>query len=181
MKKALILTAQGVQDEEFIYPYHRLIEEGYDLKVVFVPTEKYKKQVGKYGIPFKSDMSIENADIDELLNNDLLIIPGGWQAPEIMRMNNKVLDLVRKFKENNKIIAAVCHGPQVLISANILKGVNATGFSGIKDDLINAGANYIDAPFVTDNNIITSPHYKDLGPWMKEVLRVHYEKNDKGN
>ncbi len=175
MKKALIITGKLVQDHEFIYPYYRLQEEGFD---VIVATEDGKETVGQLGTKIPVHSTISSINSDEF---DLLVLPGGAKALEYIRQNKEVLEIIRKWNAEKKIIAAVCHGSQLLISAKIIKGRKISGYYSIKDDIENAGAMYVDAPFVTDRNIITSPHYKYLGPWMKETFRVFAEKNDRNN
>ena len=101
---------------------------------------------------------------------DLLIVPGGAKAMEYLRQENRISEIINEFNEANKIIGSICHGAQLLISAKIVKGKKISGYYSIKDDINNAGAEYVDAPCVNDGNIITSPHYKHLGNWMKEVI-----------
>lgn len=177
-KKACILVAQGVQDEEFIYPYYRL-KEDFEVDVIFITTEKYNKAIGKYGIPFNVTMNMNELsgdDIDFALCNeyDILIIPGGWQAPEIMRMNLLTTYFVRQFINKGKIVGAICHGPQVLISAGVCKGRVLTGFAGIHDDLRNAGGYVSNDPVVVNKNLITAQHYKDNPEFMKAVLNTYF-------
>ena len=176
MMNAALLVAQGVQDEEFLYPYYRLQEAEFDLSVVFVDHPKYNKCMGKYGIPF-----LFNYTIDEVIDEqyDIVIIPGGLQGPEIMRMNTNVLRFVQKNYQAESIIAAICHGPQVLISADIIREKRLTGFLGIKDDIINAGGTYIDKEIVIDGNLITSPHYKHNPIFMKTILeKFEYRRHE---
>ena len=174
MKKALILTGKFVQDHEFIYPYYRLKEEGFD---VAVATDDGKETLGILGTKIPVDISVSEVNPDEF---DLLILPGGAKAMEYMRQNEKILEIISDWNRKGKVIGSICHGSQLLISAKAVHGKKISGYYSIKDDIKNAGAEYIDAPFVTDTNIITSPHYKYLGPWMKEIFRVYY-KNDSIN
>ena len=175
MKKALILTGKFVQDHEFIYPYYRLKEEEFEVSVA---TEDGQETVGALGTKIPVDSMV-----DEINPNDynLLIIPGGAKAMEYMRQNKKILNIITNWNKEGKVIASICHGSQLLISAHVVKGRKISGYYSIKDDINNAGAIYIDAPFVVDNNIITSPHYKYLGPWMKEVLRVYGKYENSNN
>ena len=173
--KALIITGKNVQDHEFIYPYYRLQEEGFE---VTVATEDGKETIGNLGTKIPVNISIQNLDANEF---DLLVLPGGAKAMEYIRQNKIILDIIREWHEKGKIIAAICHATQLLISAKIAKGKKLSGYYSIKDDINNAGANYIDGPFVTDGNIVTSPHYKHLGPWMKEVFRVYKRKYEDSN
>ena len=113
-------------------------------------------------------MTVAEADPQDF---DCLVIPGGW-APDRLRRHAEVLDFVRKLHEKGKIIAAICHGPQVLISAGILKGKKVTCVSAIKDDVINAGAEYEDSPVVRDENIITSRVPRDLPFFCKEIIKA---------
>lgn len=172
MKRALILTGKFVQDHEFIYPYYRLKEEGFE---VIVATEDGQETVGALGTKIPVDKKVEDINSEEY---NLLVIPGGAKAMEYMRQNKKIIDLISEWDKKGKVIASICHGSQLLISARIVKGKKISGYYSIKDDINNAGATYVDAPFVIDGNIITSPHYKHLGPWMKESFNVYYKKND---
>jgi len=174
MKKALILTGKDVQDHEFIYPYYRLQEEDFN---VTVATEEGKETFGILGTKIPVNSKIENINPDEY---DLLVLPGGAKAMEYMRQNERLINLIKNWDKKNKVISSICHASQLLISAGIVKGRKLSGYYSIKDDINNAGATYIDAPFVTDRNIITSPHYKYLGPWMKETFKVYYQ-NDSIN
>tara|TARA_B100001559_G_C16344720_1_gene549732 strand:- start:34 stop:555 length:522 start_codon:yes stop_codon:yes gene_type:complete len=169
MTKCLILSGNLVQDHEFIYPYYRLLEENF---VVDVALLGGKEVVGILGtkIPPNKDQKI--IDIPDVNSNeyDLLIIPGGAKAMEYLRQENRISDIINEFNDANKVIGSICHGAQLLISANVVKGKKISGYYSIKDDVNNAGAEYIDAPFVSDENIISSPHYKYLGNWMKEII-----------
>ena len=173
MKKALIITGKLVQDHEFIYPYYRLQEEGFS---VTVATDDGKETVGQLGtkIPVHAALSTVNPE-----EYDLLVLPGGAKSLEYIRQNPLVLEILRAWDSRGKVIACICHGSQLLISAKIVKGRKISGYYSIKDDIENAGAIYVDAPAVTDKNIITSPHYKHLGPWMREVFRVFSEHHDR--
>ena len=172
MKRALVITGKNVQDHEFIYPYYRLQEEGFE---VTVATEDGEETQGILGTKIPVDAKIDSIKPEDY---SLLVIPGGAKAMEYMRQNPRILEIISDWNTKGKVIASICHASQLLISAKIVEGKNLSGYYSIKDDVNNAGANYIDAPFVTDGNIVTSPHYKHLGPWMKEVLRVYSEKND---
>lgn len=170
--KAALLASEGVQDEEFIYPYYRLQEFECELDIILSP---YKGQTdniqGKYGIPIQW-----NKLSSEVTNNlyDLIVIPGGWQCPEILRMDENILALVEKHFLESKIIAAICHGPQVLISAlhntKPYPHLMMTSYKGIMHDIINAGFSYADKSVVIDKNVITAQHYKDNPEFMRTVL-----------
>ncbi|MBI4019128.1 MAG: type 1 glutamine amidotransferase [Candidatus Aenigmarchaeota archaeon] len=163
MKKILILAADSFEDSELLYPYYRLQEAGGDVKVAGLGEAVY---TGKHGVPIKSDGTIE----DFGATFDVLIIPGGW-APDKLRQLKAILDLVKSADDEKKLIASICHGPQVLISAGILKGRKVTCAPAIKDDVINAGAAYTDESVVVDNNLITSRKPADLPDFCREIVR----------
>jgi protease I len=164
--KAAILIDKDAQDEEYIYPYYRLQEAGFDLHVISTSTKDIKC---KYGIPVKVTHLIDEINHDDY---DVLVIPGGW-SPERVRMNAEALDFVQNMVVSGKIVGAICHGPQVLISAIKVKNFRMTCFVGMKDDLINAGAYYVDEGVVIHDNIITSPHYKNNPEFMREILAAY--------
>lgn len=178
MKKALILTWDGFQDQEVIYPYYRVQEEGFEV-LIWSNNDNTK---GIFGISFPSvNISDGFHDIHDTYrvisrDFDLLIIPGGVKALEKLRQQKWILELIEMWNNDNRIIASTCHGAQMLISAGIVKGRKISGYYSIKDDINNAGATYVDAPAVVDKNIISSPHYKHMGEWMKETFNVYNEK-----
>ena len=176
MKKALIITGNLVQDHEFIYPYYRLKEEGYDVTVAL---KDALPCVGILGTKIPSDMECEIISYEKLnYNYEVLILPGGAKCMEKLRQEPGVLDFICEWDSKGKVIASICHGAQLLISSKIVRGRKISGYYSIIDDINNAGAEYVDAPYVTDKNIISSPHYKYLGGWMNEAFRVINEKND---
>jgi len=175
-KKALIITGNLVQDHEFIYPYYRLKEEGFE---VITALKNAKFCVGILGTNIPSDKDAKAIDYEDMKieDFDLIIIPGGAKCMEYLRQNKFVLDFLNRWHKKGKIISSICHGAQMLISSKIVEGRKISGYYSIKDDINNAGATYVDAPFVTDENIVSCPHYKYLGDWMKETLRIYGEKN----
>ena len=166
MKRAVIITGPNFQDEEFTYPYYRLLEEGY---VVDVATPDKTVVYGKYGVPAKP--TIDTKDL-KVSNYDLVILPGGFEAPDRLRLRKEVLSFVKEMYDNNKIVAAICHGPWICISAGIMKGKNATGYLSIADDIRNAGATYLEKDVVIDGNLITAPHYRNNGDFMKAIINM---------
>jgi protease I len=162
--KALIITGKQVQDHEYIYPYYRLQEEGYEVDVAVRGKETVLAIIGVRIEPTK--------DIPELKVEDyeVLVLPGGAKAMEYMRQDQEILDFIAKFHASGKVIGSICHAGQLLISAKLVNGRKVSGYYSIKDDINNAGGTYVDAPFVTDDRIVSCPHYKHLGPWMKEVI-----------
>jgi protease I len=166
VKNAVIITAANFQDEEFTYPYYRLLEEGYRVEVA---TPDKAPVTGKYGVPSKPTMDTKDLKAEDF---DLVIIPGGFEAPDRLRIRKEVTDFVNEMFGSGKIVAAICHGPWVCISARIVKGKKVTGFMAIKDDLVNAGGEYLEADVVVDGNLITSPHYRNNGDFMKAVIKA---------
>lgn len=165
MKKALIIAGKYIQDVEFIYPYYRLKEAGFE---VVSASEDGKETYGVNGVKIPVDVSFDSVKTPEY---EVLIIPGGARAMEYIRQNKKVLQIITEFDSTGKVIGCICHGTQLLISAKVVSGRNISGYYSIRDDIENAGATYMDAPFVVDKNIITSPHYKYMGEWMGEIMK----------
>lgn len=165
MKKAVIIAGPGFEDAELIYPYYRLQEAGFKVDIA---SKGKTKIYGKWGYPI--DANIDTTDLQE---NDygLVVIPGGYESPDRVRQLPEVLEFLKQMNENNKIISSVCHGPWVLISAGIVKGKKLTCYKGCKDDLINAGAHYLDQSVVIDENLVTSPHFRNMPEWMAETLK----------
>tara|TARA_B100001123_G_C15328642_1_gene1030443 strand:+ start:814 stop:1350 length:537 start_codon:yes stop_codon:yes gene_type:complete len=174
-KKAIIITGNLVQDHEFIYPFYRLLEE--DFKVDTCINEG-KEVVGILGtkIPPNKDANIKLIDDCSVEDYNLLIIPGGVKSMEKVRQNKKIIEFISDFDKAEKVIGCICSGAQLLISAKVVKNRKISGYYSMIDDLLNAGAKYEDKPAVIDKNIITTAHYKDLGPWMASVLKVFYSK-----
>lgn len=165
---ALIITGKLVQDHEFIYPYYRLQEAGY---TVYVATEDGKDTVGQLGTKIPSNTSFATAYANEESGYyGLLVIPGGAKCLEYIRQNRELVNFIAAFNAKGKVIASICHGAQMLISAKVVVGRRISGYYSIRDDLENAGAIYVDAPAVVDGNIVSCPHYKHMGAWMKAVL-----------
>jgi protease I len=165
-RKALILVDEEFEDAELIYPYYRLQEAG--LEVCLVASEANKTYKGKRGISVISNLSPKNLNINEY---DVIIIPGG-RAPDKMRVNEELVNLIKEAFNKGKIIGAICHGPQMLIEADVIKGRKVTGYKSIATDLKNAGAKFIDEQVVVDGNIITSRKPEDLPYFCKEVLNA---------
>ncbi|HEY3320929.1 MAG TPA: type 1 glutamine amidotransferase domain-containing protein [Planctomycetota bacterium] len=163
--KALILTANEVEDLEFLYPFYRLIEEGFE---VHVATGDGEKLTGKHGYTHEPDLSFAEVDSQQY---DMLILPGG-KAPESVRLNKDALSVVNQMVNDGKLIAAICHGPQILISAGKVKGKRATCWWGVRDDLIAAGANWVDEEVVVDGNLITSRCPQDLPAFCRAILKA---------
>ena len=171
MKKAVIISGNLAQDHEFIYPYYRLLEENINVDVCLL---EGKPVVGILGtsIPPNKDQIVKKIEEINVKDYDILVLPGGVKAMEKVRQNIDIINFISEFDKENKIIACICSGAQLLISAKVVKGRKIAGYYSMKDDLINAGAQYTDLPAVIDKNIITTAHYKDMGPWMAAVINL---------
>lgn len=165
MKKILMITGKDYDDSEVLYPYYRLIEEGYAVDVASVERGEV---AGKYHFKIDANLSFDEVNADDYV---ALMLPGG-KAPEKLRLIDKVCDIVREFESARKPIAAICHGQQILISADVLKGKNATCYPGIRDDIKNAGAIYEDNRVVVCKNLVTSRRPEDLPYFMKEFIAI---------
>jgi protease I len=168
-KKAIIISGNLAQDHEFIYPFYRLLEDGFTVEVCLNEGKPVKGILGTDIPPNKNHpvIAIEKAKTSDY---NLLIIPGGVKAMEKVRQNEKIINFISRFHAEEKVIGCICSGAQLLISAKIIKGRKISGYYSMKDDINNAGAIYTDLPAVVDSKIITTAHYKDMGPWMKTVL-----------
>ena len=165
-KKVLIFVDNDYEDQELQYPKYRLLEAG--AEVVVAGPKAGASYKGKYGYPQKADVAIADVDPAQF---DGLIVPGGW-CPDKLRRDPNVLTITRHFAEAGKLLAAICHGGWIPISAGVLDGVRQTGSPGIKDDLINAGAEWTDAEVVTDRHFVSSRRPDDLPAFMRAVLEV---------
>jgi len=162
-RRVLVLVEHHYEDLELWYPKLRLMEEG--MEVVVAGPEKIVYP-GKNGYPCKADRSLDEVRASDF---DALVIPGGW-APDKLRRNSVVLELVREFDRDHKPIAMICHAGWVPISARILKGRKVTGVSAIKDDLENAGATFLDQSVVVDGHLISSRTPADLPDFCKALI-----------
>lgn len=164
MKKVAILVERDFQDLEVYYPYYRLKEAGYDVMVLGTGTAH--TYFGKYGMAIAVDANVEDMDPSQF---SAVIIPGGW-APDHMRLHDSVIEFVRKLYQDQKIVAAICHGGWILASADIISGKRVTSYKAIKDDMIHAGGKYEDKELVQDGTIITSRKPDDLPAFCKAIL-----------
>lgn len=162
-KRIAILIADYFDEIEFWYPYYRMQEAGAKVTVIGPERSIYK---GKNGMTFKAEVGIEHAKVD---NYDAVIIPGGF-APDYLRREPEVVDFVRRINEQSKTCAAICHGPWLFASANILRNRIVTSFHSIKDDMVNAGAYWIDQNVVLDGHLITSRNADDLPVFCHAII-----------
>lgn len=164
-KTIAILVAEGVEDLEYYVPLMRLQEEG---ATVLSAGLEIKPVKGKNGLAITPDATIESLKSDDLA---ALIIPGGW-APDKLRRYPAVTNLVRQMDDANKLLGIICHGGLVAISAGVVKDHRATGSLGIKDDLVNAGATWVDQPAFRDGNQIWGRVVADIPDFCRELMAV---------
>lgn len=164
MKKALIISADNFEDTELLVPYYRLKEEGIEVDIASIHKGKIK---GKRGYEVEATKSLKEVNADDY---DILILPGG-KAPELVRKQKEAIEIARHFFKKNKPVAAICHGPQTLISAELLKGRHATCYKTVSDELKKSGAVYEDKEVVVDGNLITSRQPSDLPAFLREIIK----------
>lgn len=160
-----ILAENYYEDLELWYPYYRMLEEGYIVEIVGSGTSKTYK--GKNGYPLEVDIDVQDARVEDF---SAIIVPGGF-APDYMRRVPEMVEFIRKAIQLEKTIAAICHGPQLLISGGLPKGTKMTSFMAIKDDVINAGADWVDKEVVVDGNFITSRKPDDMPVFCKTIIK----------
>lgn len=165
IKKVAILVENLYEDIELWYPYYRLKEAGYDVSLVGPEKKTY---FSKHKYPADADVSVGEINAEEYIG---VVIPGGY-APDYLRRYPKILNFVRKIFEKDGLVATICHAAWVPISAGILNEKDATCVFAIKDDLINAGANYLDREVVVDHHLVTSRMPKDLPAFLPAILKV---------
>lgn len=184
-KHVVIMVANEFEDIELLYPLLRLSEEGAAISVVAVAIGSHprphipgKPITGRFGhtvpIPVMPEgKRYSMARLEDMRSDkiDCLLFPGGF-SPDALRRVPEVLELTRRCYEQNKVVAAICHAPWILISAGIVKGKRATGFVSVKDDLRNAGAEFVDLPAVRDGKLITSRTPNDLPEFCHEIINA---------
>ena len=165
-KHIAYLIDDGVEDLEFWVPLMRLREEGARVSVVSGGTKEYFS--GKHCLEARSDIKADQVGADDF---DAIVVPGGW-APDKLRRYPAVLELVRGIYQQGKFVAAICHAGSVLISAGIVRGHRATGSTGIKDDLVNAGAEWVDEPAFRDGNLVWGRVVEDIPDFCRELVKA---------
>ena len=165
-KNILMFVDDVYEDLELWYPKLRLVEEG--ATVVVAGPEANKIYKGKNGYPCKSDVSYNNVEEKDF---DGLVLAGGF-APDKLRRVPKVLELTKQFNDSKKLVAHICHAGWITISAKIMKGYKCTSTPGIKDDIENAGAVWVDEPLVIDRNMVSSRRPDDLPLFCKGIIEV---------
>jgi len=164
--RLLAFVGEAYEDLELWYPKLRIEEAGGHVTIAGM--RQGCTFAGKHGYPCVSDAAIGDMEVDDFHG---VIIPGGWM-PDALRRDTKVLDLVREFAACGKLVAAICHGGWIPISAEVYRGVRVTGSPGIKDDLMNAGAIWEDTPVVVDRHFVSSRKPADLPAFMEGVIEV---------
>ncbi len=162
--KVLIVSADGFEDSELWVPLAHLRKAGYEVDVASFARGAIR---AKHGRDAQANRAIGEIDAHDYT---ALILPGGT-APAALRRDPRVLELTRELFEAGAPVAAICHGPQILVSAGLLKGRAATCYSAMADELLAAGAHYLDQPVVVDGNLITSRRPADLPAFMREILK----------
>jgi len=162
---ALIISGDGFEDQELLVPRDELRADGFTVDVVTPGAQAIQ---GKRGAVVNADGDIDGTDAAAY---DLLVLPGG-KAPAALRKDPKVLSLARHFMAAHKPVAAVCHGPQILVSADVLRGKKATSYAAVAAELKAAGADYIDGEVVVDDNLITSRKPADLPAFVRAIRRT---------
>jgi protease I len=155
MAKVAFLLANGFEDSEMTNPYEEVKEAGHE--AIIIGLEKGVECKGKKGAVYATDLAIEDAKATDYAG---VIIPGG-DAPEALRVNDHVVSFVKELDQQVKLIAGICHGPQVMISEDVLKGKDTTCYIGIRDDVKLAGANFKDEEVIVSENLVTSRTPKD--------------------
>ena len=167
-KKVAILTESGFEEVELTSPKKALEDAGAEVEIVSPQKEKVKAWAhDHWSIELPVDVNVEDADFN---NYDALMIPGGVLNPDKMRMNDKCVEFAQHFLQEGKPVAAICHGPQLLIETGMLEGRNMTSYPSIKTDLTNAGALWSDREVIVDNGLVTSRSPKDLEAFNKKMI-----------
>lgn len=163
--KALIISADNFEDSELLVPYYRLKEEGIEVDIASMKKGKIK---GKHGYEVIVDKTLEEVSPGDY---DILILPGG-KAPEAIRKEKAVIEITKYFFQKNKPVSAICHGPQTLITAGLLKGRHATCYKSVAQEMKDAGAMYEDKEVVVDGNLVTSRQPADLPAFLRETMKL---------
>lgn len=164
-KRILYLLDEGFEDLEFYVPLMRLQEEGASVTVVGSRLKTVRSKHCLEATPDKTAAEVQAQDFDAI------VVPGGW-APDKLRRDPRIVALVREMHQQGKIVAAICHAGSVLISAGIVRGRKATGSEGIRDDLINAGAEWVDQPAFREGNLVWGRVVKDIPDFCRELVQA---------
>ena len=171
--RVAILATDGFEQSELLDPKKALEKAGADIKVVSLKSGKIKGwQKGNWGESVDVDLTVEKASAEEF---DALMLPGGVMNPDKLRNDEKAVAFVQEFVDAGKPIAAICHGPQVLIETGALLGRNMTSWPSLRTDMINAGAEWIDSEVVTDNGLVTSRKPDDIPAFNRKMIEEFAE------
>lgn len=163
--KALMISADNFEDMELFVPYYRLKEEGIQVDIASMKKGKIK---GKHGYEIEANKTLEKVNPEEY---DILVLPGG-KAPEAVRKDLTAVGIAKFFFMENKPVSAICHGPQTLITAGLLRGRHATCYRSVAPEMKEAGAVYEDREVVVDGNLVTSRQPSDLPAFMRETIKM---------
>ncbi len=167
-KRVAILIADGFEQSEFQKPLAALKEEGATVDIISLKKGTVKAWNGKdWGEEFEATMAIDEVSSDDY---DALVLPGGVMSPDTLRMDEDAVNFVTEFMDDEKPVAAICHGPWLLIETGVLKGRKMTSYPSIKSDLVNAGAKWVDEEVVVDDGLVTSRSPKDLPAFCKKMV-----------
>jgi len=166
-KRVAVLAANDYEDPELWYPYYRMKEEGAEVRLMGTSTSESVLH-SKYGFPVEIDCRADEVSAEEF---DAVVIPGGW-APDRMRRCQVMVDLVATAFKQGKVIGAICHAGWMLASADVLRGKKVTSIPAIRDDMKNAGAEWIDEEVVVDGNLVTSRLPGDLPAFCREIIKI---------
>lgn len=164
MARALIISGDDFEDTELLVPYYRLREEGVRVDIASMTRGN---MTGKHGYEVEANKSFDEINPDHY---DILILPGG-KAPAVIRKDKKALEIAKSFFEKEKPVAAICHGPQILVTAGLLRGRYATSYVTVASELKEAGALYVDKDVVVDGNLITARQPSDIPVFLKETIK----------
>lgn len=168
MTKVMILATDGFEQSELMKPRENLEKAGIETMIVSLKSGEIKGWDQKdWGESVKVDMTVDDASADDF---DALLLPGGQMNPDILRMNEDAIELIKSFDSAGKPIAAICHAPWLLVEANIVDGKTVTSWPSVRTDLTNAGADVVDREVVTDGNLITSRNPDDIPAFSKALI-----------
>lgn len=177
-KTVAILATDGFEQSELTAPMERLQEAGAKVEIVSPDAGKIRGWKEKdWGDSFAVDRKLSNARVEDY---DALVLPGGQINPDLLRAKPEAVDFVRRFYQSKKPLAAICHGPWLLIEAGVVKGLRATSYHSIRTDMVNAGAEWVDEEVVVDDGVITSRSPKDLGPFADKIIEEIAEGRHRG-
>ena len=163
--KALVISGDNFEDTELLVPYYRLKEDGIHVDIASMNKGRIK---GKHGYEVEVNKTLKEVKPDDY---DILVLPGG-KAPEAIRREKEAIEIVKDFFQKNKLVSAICHGPQILITAGLLKGRHATCYKSVAEEMRDAGAIYEDKEVVVDGNLVTSRQPADLPAFLRETMRM---------